>query len=172
MRKPGTSLTLHHAPCLEEYPFLTPLAVNELADLLGRLVCLRGAPQHPHHHQNEVLHCHSQQHLDAFVAASCRPVNPNKHTLSVTTTNSILSLTYTHAHTQTPGYIHTSTNSHVLTSMHIHMYPYTACACTLTKAQIVTYVHLHICAHRNRCVHMRTRTHTAQFTAYMLESTE
>lgn len=62
-------LTVHHVAQSEEDPLLTPLTVDQLPELLGRLVGLRRTPEDPHHHEHEVFHRHGQQHLDAFVAA-------------------------------------------------------------------------------------------------------
>jgi len=67
-----TPLTVHHVSQFEEDSLLTPLTVDQLAELLSRLVGLRWTSEDSRHHQHEVLQRHRQQHLDAFVAAGRR----------------------------------------------------------------------------------------------------
>lgn len=74
-----TQLTVHHVAQFQEHSLLTPLAVDQFAEFLGRLVCLSRAPEDPHHHQHKVLQSHGQQNLDAFVAARRRPAGRHRN---------------------------------------------------------------------------------------------
>lgn len=65
---PLCELTVHHVALFEEDSLLAPLTVDQPPQLLGGLIRLCGTSEDSHHHQDEMLQGHRQQHLDAFVA--------------------------------------------------------------------------------------------------------